>query len=163
MLAVIKTGGKQYNVRSGDTLAVEKLEGKAGDVVVLDNVLAIVDGKKTTLGADKAKVAAEILEQKKDDKVIVFKKKRRHNYRRMKGHRQQITVIRIGDIALDGNVSTKAAAKPAAEKKAPAAKKPAAKPAAKKTETKAAADKKPAAKKAPAKKPAAKKSTKKDA
>lgn len=166
MLAVVKTGGKQYKVKSGDVLKVEKLAGNAGDVVALDNVLAIVDGGKTELSADKlskAKIGAEILAQAKEDKVIIFKKKRRQNYRRKNGHRQQLTTIRIGDIALDGNVKTSVApAKPAAKKeakpetegkaapaaKAPAKKAEAAKPAAKKTET---ADKKPAAKKAPAK------------
>ncbi len=163
MLAVVKTGGKQYKVASGSVLKVEKLEGGVGDVVALAGVLAIVDGGKTELSADKlekARIGAEILAQGKEDKVIVFKKKRRQNYRRKNGHRQQLTTIRIGDIALDGNVKTSSApksaakkeAQPAAEKKAPAAKKEVKAEAKPEVAKKApAAAKKPAAKKAPAK------------
>lgn len=173
MLAVIKTGGKQYKVASGDVLKVEKLAGNVGDVVALESVLAVIDGAKVELTADKlskAKVGAEILRQAKDKKVIIFKKKRRQNYRRKNGHRQELTTIRIGDIALDGNIKTvaapaksaaKKAEKPAAEEK-PAKKTEAAKPAAAKkvTPAKPAAEKKAAA---PAKKPAAKKADAKPA
>jgi large subunit ribosomal protein L21 len=124
MYAVVKTGGKQYRVAKDDVIAVEKLEGNAGDAVELDQVLAMDDGKGLTVGAplvDGARVAATVLEQKKDDKVVIFKKKRRKNYRRTRGHRQQITVIRITDILAKGE---KAAAAPAkADADAPAAKK----------------------------------------
>lgn len=167
MLAVIKTGGKQYKVTSGDVLSVEKLDGSVGDVLALDGVLAIIDGGSTELSADalaKARVGAEILRQGKADKVIVFKKNRRQNYRRKNGHRQQLTTLRIGDIALDGAIKTsQAAPKPDAKKaEQPEAKaaapKAASKPVAEKAEKKAAAPKKPAAAKTPAeKKPAAKK------
>ena len=160
MYAVVETGGKQYRVTAGDVISVEKLEGKAGEKITLDKILSAYAGSTIKLGAPtvaKATISAEIVEQKKDDKVIVFKKKRRHNYRRMKGHRQNVTVLRVADITIDGKkTSAPAAAKPAA-KKADAPKKVEAKKApAKKAAPKAAAAKKPAAKK-----PAAKKSDKK--
>ena len=92
MFAVIRTGGKQYSVKSGDVISVEKLEGNAGDKVKFDDVL-MLDGK---LGG--GSVSAEIVSQFRDDKVIIFKKKRRHNYRRKKGHRQYLTEVKITDI-----------------------------------------------------------------
>ena len=101
MYAVVKTGGKQYRVAKNDVLTVEKLEGDAGTTIELDNVLAMDDGKGLTVGAPSlpgAHVTAEVLEQKKGDKVVIFKKKRRKNYRRTRGHRQQLTVIRVTDI-----------------------------------------------------------------
>lgn len=98
MYAVIKTGGKQYRVTTGDVLKLEKLEGQTGETIKFDQVLAVGDkiGTPTVKGAS---VSAEILDQKKDTKVLVFKKKRRQNYRRKKGHRQQVTIVRIKDIA----------------------------------------------------------------
>lgn len=176
MYAVVKAGGKQYTVREGDSFAVNKLEGAAGDSITLD-VLALGSDKGLVTDAAavaKASVSATIAKQGKDEKVIVFKKKRRHNYRRKIGHRQMISTLEITSINADGAKAPakKAAAKPAAaeEKKAeskPAAKKaapkkdaadkPAAKKAAPKKDT---AAKKPAAKKPAAKKPAAKKEDK---
>ncbi len=97
MFAVIRTGGKQYSVKSGDVISVEKLSGKEGDKVEISEVL--VAGSK--IGApllSGAKVMAEIVKQFRDDKVIIFKKRRRHNYRRKKGHRQYLTDIKITDI-----------------------------------------------------------------
>ena len=137
MYAVVKTGGKQYRVSKNDILQVERLAGDAGDVVTLDEVLMLADGSNVTVGApmiDGASVAAEILEQKRDKKIIVFKKRRRQNYRRKAGHRQHLTILKVTDILTDG-----AKPKPAAKKAAPKAEKPAEK----KTEPKAAA--KPAA------------------
>ncbi len=98
MFAVIKTGGKQYRVAKDDVIVVEKLPGEAGATVKLDEVLVVGEkiGTPTVAGAA---VTATVLEQGKGDKVIVFKKKRRQNYRRKKGHRQQLTVLRITDIA----------------------------------------------------------------
>ena len=158
MYAVIRTGGKQYKVAKNDVIAVERLSGEAGDVIALDEVLLLGDGANATIGTPLvggACVAAEVLEQGQADKVLIFKKKRRHNYRRKRGHRQEITVLRVTDILTEGKRpeprarAETAEAKPAAEKK-PAAKKAAAK--------KAAAPKaKAAAPKAPAKKAAAKK------
>ncbi len=98
MFAVIKTGGKQYKVAKNDVIVVEKLAGEAGETVTLDEVLMVGDkiGAPTVAGAS---VSATVVDQTKGDKVIVFKKKRRQNYRRKKGHRQQLTVLRITDIA----------------------------------------------------------------
>lgn len=93
MFAVLRTGGKQYKVASGDVLSVEKLEGNVGDKVELTDVL--MSGSKIGAGA---KVLAEIVRQFRDEKVIIFKKRRRHNYRRKKGHRQYLTEIKITDI-----------------------------------------------------------------
>ncbi len=97
MFAVIRTGGKQYSVKSGDVIDVEKMDGNAGDKLEITEVL--VAGAK--IGAPLlagAKVLAEIVKQFRDDKVIIFKKRRRHNYRRTKGHRQYLTQIKITDI-----------------------------------------------------------------
>jgi len=176
MFAVIRTGGKQYRVAPNDTIEIEKIAGEPGDIVELADVILLggeggpKTGSPTIAGAS---VAAEVIEQKRADKIIVFKKKRRQGYRRTAGHRQMLTSVRITEILTDGKKPSKAAAKPApkkaetkvaakpAAKKAeakPVEKKAAAKPAAKKAEAKPAA-KKPAAKpaaKAPAKKAAAK-------
>lgn len=159
MYAIVKTGGKQYRVSAGDEVTVEKLAGETGDKVALSDVLAVNDGKATTIGAPLVKdavVNAEIVAQGKGDKVIIFKKKRRHNYRRKLGHRQEQTVLKILDINGKGEApAKKEAAKPAA-KKADAA------PAEAKKEAKPAAKKETAAKKPAAKKPAAKKAEKKE-
>jgi large subunit ribosomal protein L21 len=171
MFAVIKTGGKQYRVAKDDVIAVEKLEADPGATIELTDVLMVGDDKAQTTGTplvEGATVAAEVVKQDRSAKIIVFKKKRRKDYRRTKGHRQQVTVLRITDILTDGKKPAKKAAakKPATkEEPKPAAKtedKPAAKPAAKpKAEAKPAAkpkaEAKPAAKKPAAKKPAAKK------
>ncbi len=94
MYAVIKTGGKQYRVASGDVIKVEKLVGEEGSEIVFNEVLALGDkvGKPFVEGAS---VKATVLKQAKADKVIVFKKKRRQNYRRKNGHRQNITIVKI--------------------------------------------------------------------
>ena len=98
MFAVIKTGGKQYKVAKDDVIAVEKLAGEAGKSVEIKDVLMLSDGGKVELGSPTlagAKVKAEVLKQFRDDKVIVFKKRRRKNYRRKKGHRQELTMLKI--------------------------------------------------------------------
>ncbi len=94
-IAIFQTGGKQYRVKQGDIVKVEKLnaEGK----VEFDQVL-MLDDKVGTPFVDGAKVVAEVVEQKRTDKVLVFKKKRRQNYRRTHGHRQYITVLKITEI-----------------------------------------------------------------
>ena len=178
MFAVIRTGGKQYRVAPNDIIEVEKIAGKPGEIIELSEVLLLGgDGPKTgspTIAG--ALVAAEVVEQTRGDKVIVFKKKRRKNYRRKKGHRQELTALRITEILTDGKKPSKAAVKPEpkrAEKKPEPAKaekvdkEPAApkkaepKKAAAKKETKPA--RKPAAKpaKTAARKPAAKPAKKK--
>lgn len=120
MYAVVKTGGKQYRVSKDDILRVERLPGEAGDVVTLDDVLMVGDGGDVTVGAPKvdgAAVAAEIIEQMRDKKIIVFKKRRRQNYRRKKGHRQHLTVLKVTEILTGGAKPKPAAKKKAAEKK----------------------------------------------
>ncbi len=97
MYAVIRTGGKQYKVTSGDVVKIEKIAGNEGSEVVFNEVLACDDTIGTPLVAG-ASVKATILKQAKDAKVIVFKKKRRQNYRRKNGHRQQITLVKITDV-----------------------------------------------------------------
>ncbi len=101
MFAVVKTGGKQYKVASGDVIKVEKLEAEAGATVELDQVLMVGGEGSLTVGAPLvagAKVAAEVLEQTKGPKVISFKKRRRKNSRRTRGHRQPVTVLRVKEI-----------------------------------------------------------------
>jgi large subunit ribosomal protein L21 len=97
MFAIVRTGGKQYRVAAGDKIAVEKIDGAAGDTVSLDDVLIASDGGALT-DAGKIKVSAEIVAQAKGEKVIVFKKRRRHNYRRRNGHRQRHTILKIVSI-----------------------------------------------------------------
>ena len=100
--AVIRTGGKQYRVTPNSVLKVEKLEAEAGATVTFHDVLAVGSEAGLTLGAPTvpgASVSATVLEQARGDKIIIFKKKRRQNYRRKRGHRQHLTVLRIGDIA----------------------------------------------------------------
>lgn len=141
MFAIVRTGGKQYRVAAGDKIAVEKIDGEAGDTVSLGDVLLAGDGGEVK-DAKGLTVSAEIIAQTRGEKVIVFKKRRRHNYRRRNGHRQSLTLLRIlavGEAKKAGpkkEAAPKEAAAPAAtEAKADApAKKPAAKKAAPKKE-----------------------------
>jgi large subunit ribosomal protein L21 len=99
--AVVKTGGKQYRVAQGDIVKVEKLEGQIGDKVDLSEVLFIGGNGEAKIGmptVTQAKVTAEIVDQSKAKKVIVFKKKRRKGYSRKRGHRQQLTILKIVEI-----------------------------------------------------------------
>ncbi len=101
MYAVIKTGGKQYRVAANDQLEVERLDGAAGSTVEFAEVLMVGEGDTVKVGrplVDGAKVTAELVEQKRGPKLIAFKKRRRKNSRRKKGHRQDLTVVRITDI-----------------------------------------------------------------
>ncbi|MCO4317507.1 50S ribosomal protein L21 [Phyllobacterium sp. 21LDTY02-6] len=149
MFAVIKTGGKQYRVAANDLLKVEKVTGNAGDIVEFPEVLVVGVGADATIGApvvEGALVTAEVVEQGRARKVIAFKKRRRQNSKRTRGHRQELTTIRIAEILTGGaKPSKKAAEKPA--KKA----EPKAEAAAEATETKAAPKAKAAPKKAAAK------------
>jgi large subunit ribosomal protein L21 len=130
MFAIVRTGGKQYRVAAGDKIVVEKLAGAAGDTVTLSDVLFAGDGGESK-STDGLTVSAEIVAQAKADKITVFKKKRRHNYRRKRGHRQQLTILKI--VAIGGKKAEKKADKAEA---APAAKAEAA-PAAKAEKAKA--------------------------
>lgn len=173
MFAIVRTGGKQYRVAAGDKIAVEKIDGEAGDTVSLGDVLLAGDGGEVK-SADGLVVSAEIIAQTRGEKVIVFKKRRRHNYRRRNGHRQSLTLLRILAVGEAKKAAPKKEAAPTAEA-APATEAKAAAPAkeapAKAAPAKEAAPKKAAAPKAeaaekaaPAKKPAAKKAApKKDA
>ncbi|WP_338547979.1 50S ribosomal protein L21 [Roseovarius phycicola] len=171
MFAVLKTGGKQYKVQSGDMLRVEKLAADAGEKVQFNEVL-MLGGDKPVVGAPfvaGAAVQAEVVDQIKGDKVIHFvKRRRKHGSKRTKGHRQQLTVLRVTDIlekggdksgvkAAMGAGSVAAVAVAAAE-----AKKPAKKAEPKKAETKKA-EPKAEAKMAEPKKAAPKKAAKVEA
>ncbi|GJL84761.1 MAG: 50S ribosomal protein L21 [Micavibrio sp.] len=101
MFAVIKTGGKQYKVQKDDKIKVEKLDVEEGGSIDLDEVLFVGDGKTTKIGDPLVKgatVAAKIVAHVRGPKITIFKKKRRQNYRRKKGHRQDLTLIQITDI-----------------------------------------------------------------
>jgi large subunit ribosomal protein L21 len=102
MYAVIKSGGKQYRVKAGQTVRLEKLTGETGSKVELGGVLMVEDGGKLQTGSplSNAKVEATILETDRADKVIVFKKKRKKQYRRTRGHRQSFTAVRIEKISV---------------------------------------------------------------
>ena len=105
MFAIIRTGGKQYKVASGDVIAVEKLAGEPGATLELAEVLMVGDGADISTGTPLvagATVSAELVEHRRADKIIVFKKKRRQNYRRKNGHRQHQTVLRITEIRAGG-------------------------------------------------------------
>ena len=172
MFAVMKTGGKQYKVQSGDMLKVEKLAADAGEKIQFNEVL-MLGGDKVVVGAPLvagAAVQAEVVDQIKGDKVIHFvKRRRKHGSKRTKGHRQQLTMLKITEILASGGdksgvkaavgagsvaavaVAATEAKKPAkkAEKKAePKAEKKAAPKAEKKAEAKKAAPKKAAKAKA---------------
>jgi large subunit ribosomal protein L21 len=105
MFAVLKTGGKQYKVAKDDIFLVEKLAGDAGDTVEFGEVL-MLGGDPVTIGApliEGALVRAEVLEQTKGPKVVSFKKRRRkHSSQRKRGHRQQLTRVRIVEIVASG-------------------------------------------------------------
>ncbi|MDP4033155.1 MAG: 50S ribosomal protein L21 [Pseudorhodobacter sp.] len=114
MFAVLKTGGKQYKVQAGDILRVEKLAAIAGDKVQFNDIL-MVGGESPTIGAPLvagAAVQAEVIAQIKADKVIHYvKRRRKHSSQRTKGHRQQLTLLRVTDVLASGaDVSGVAAA-----------------------------------------------------
>lgn len=103
MYAVIRTGGKQYKVAPDDVLQIEKIEGAAGDSVSFSDVLMVAGEAGPQFGTplvSGAVVSAEVVEQGRGPKVIIFKKKRRQNYRRKRGHRQDLTTVRITGITV---------------------------------------------------------------
>jgi len=162
MYAVVKTGGKQYRVAKDDKILVEHIDAEEGQTITLDKVMMLGDGDKVTIGApvvENASVEAEVLSQTRGPKLIIFRRKRRKNHRRIQGHRQDLTLLKITDISSSGKKAAAPKAAPkAAVKKADApkaeAKAEAKKPAAKKAAAPKASAKKPAAKKAAAKKKA---------
>jgi large subunit ribosomal protein L21 len=106
MYAIVETGGKQYRVKPGDTVAVERLSGEPGDTLDLDRVLLVAGNDDLArVGAPRiegAVVRAEVVEQFRGQKIIVFRYKSKVRYRRKTGHRQSLTRLRITDILLDG-------------------------------------------------------------
>jgi large subunit ribosomal protein L21 len=167
MYAIVKVGGRQFRVASGDSIVVDRLSAKEGDKLNLEPLLFRPDGNKAAVfeGADleKVKVEATVSGHERGKKIHVLKFKPKRGYKRRTGHRSDLTRLEIGEIkqltrkpaaASKGADAGAGATKAAATKAAPQRKAPARKPAAKKT---AASASKPAAKKPAAKKPAAKK------
>jgi large subunit ribosomal protein L21 len=155
MFAVIKIGGKQYRVAAADVITVAKLNAEPGQSITFDNVLMLTGERGTQIGAPAvagATVAGEVVEQARGPKVIAFKKRRRKNSRRKRGHRQDLTVVRITEILTGGAKPAlrASAAAPATESVAAAASEPAPAPAAETAPPAAEA-----AEAAPAKKPRA--------
>jgi large subunit ribosomal protein L21 len=102
MYAVIKAGGKQYRVASGEKLKIEQIAADVGAEIVLDQVLMVADGEAVTLGTPLlagARVKAKVVAQGRGDKVRIFKMRRRKHYRKSQGHRQNYTEIEILGIA----------------------------------------------------------------
>ena len=124
MFAVIKTGGKQYQVAANDQIEVELLAGAPGDMVTFEEILLVGGDAGVTVGAPLvagATVSAEIIEQFRTRKILVFKKRRRQNSKRSRGHRQSLTLVRINEILTDGaKASGKKATKAKAKVAAPA-------------------------------------------
>ena len=149
MYAVIRAGGKQYKVAPGDVIRVEKMNGTDGQVEFGDVLAVSAEAGSVIRPGGEARVAGEIVDQGRGDKVIVFHYKRKKQYKKLRGHRQDFTAVRITEIAYDGQ-SFKAPELPKKEKKVKAAA----------AEHAAEASPKPAKKKkAAAKKAAAKKTT----
>ena len=120
MYAIVATGGKQIKVAAGDVVSVEKLDAAVGESVSFD-VIFLADGEEITVdpaALASAKVTGEVIEQFKGEKAIIFKFKKRKGYKRLKGHRQLLTKVRITDVAAAGAKpkAKKAPAKKAAEK-----------------------------------------------
>ena len=110
MFAVIRTGGKQYRIKVGEILAIEKLDTEKGQKVIFDQVLLIEDDEDTLIGTpiiEKAQVIGQVIENFKDKKVVVFKKKRRKQYRKKTGHRQELTRVKIEEIIPDVGAAKK--------------------------------------------------------
>jgi large subunit ribosomal protein L21 len=111
MFAVIKTGGKQYSVAAEDVITVMTLSGAPGDAVTFDSVLMLVDGEAARFGApfvEGAKVTGTIVDQKRGPKVLAFKKRRRQNSKRKRGHRQDLTVVKITGVVPGESKTTSA-------------------------------------------------------
>ena len=118
MFAVIKTGGKQYKVAADNKITVMALPGEAGARIVFNEVLALFDGATNHVGAPRvegASVVGEIVAQTRGPKVIAFKKRRRKNSKRKRGHRQDLTIVRVTDILTGGESQAKAEAPSASE------------------------------------------------
>ena len=120
MFAVIKTGGKQYKVFEEDVVRIEKLDAKTGSKIAFDNVLMVGDSTSSTIGTplvEGASVAGTVMEQGRDGKILVFKRKRRQGYRRLKGHRQHVTLVKITSITTNDKKASPSKGKAAAKDK----------------------------------------------
>jgi large subunit ribosomal protein L21 len=150
MYAVIKTGGKQYRVREGDTLRVEKLAEEAGAKIQFDQILMVGEGDNVTVGTpyiSGSQVSATVVRQGRGDKIKVVKFKRRKNYLRQNGHRQSFTEVEITGIGGAGKAAAKSEAKSAPKAEPKSEEKPKAEPkAAAESEAKAPAEAKAKAK-----------------
>ncbi len=101
MFAVIKSGSKQFKVEAGSIINIDQIEGEAGQKITFDHVLLVANGDDVKIGQPTVKgasVEGEIVDHKRDKKVIIFKKKRRQGYSRKKGHRQNLTTIKVSGI-----------------------------------------------------------------
>jgi len=119
--AVLKSGGKQYKVSAGDVILVEKILGESGSKITFEDIVMMGEGAQIHIEEAELKTASvtgEVIEQTRGPKLIIFKKKRRQNYRRKKGHKQDLTAIRIKSIDLKKSVAKKVveAKKPAVKK-----------------------------------------------
>ena len=101
MLAVIRSGGKQYSVESGTVIKTEKVVGEVGDVIEMSDVVMCDDGGVVRYGANSCQVKARVLKQCRDDKIIVFKYRRRKDSRTKNGHRQSISILKIEEISIN--------------------------------------------------------------
>ncbi|QBR71257.1 50S ribosomal protein L21 [Beijerinckiaceae bacterium] len=118
MFAVIKTGGKQYSVTAEDTITVMTLVGEPGDTVTFDDVLMLSQDGVPAFGApfiEGASVTGQIVEHKRGPKAIAFKKRRRQNSKRKRGHRQDLTLVRITEFVTGGAKPTAKSASAAGE------------------------------------------------
>ena len=145
MYAVVKTGGKQYRVQKEDVVLVEKLNANDGDQLVLSDVLMVGDGKKVTLGTpliNDAAVMAQVIRQTRGPKITMIYKRRRKNSRRKQGHKQDLTLLKIIDIAETGGskLSPKKATSKTTEKKTKVESKPKTEPKSKVVEEKVKKD-----------------------
>ena len=145
MYAVVKTGGKQYRVQKEDVVLVEKLNANDGDQLVLSDVLMVGDGKKVTLGTpliNDAAVMAQVIRQTRGPKITMIYKRRRKNSRRKQGHKQDLTLLKIIDIAETGGskLSPKKATSKTNEKKTKVETKPKTEPQSKVVEEKVKKD-----------------------
>ena len=179
MYALVKTGGKQYRVSKDDVILVERLPAKEGEQIILNDVVMLGDGDECTIGTPRvngAGVKATVVRQTRGPKIVIFRRKRRKNHRRTQGHRQDLTLLKIIEIAKDvknlkitkpevktspkRSSAPEAAAKDAVHAKKVAAKKSASKTVpTKKAPTKKVVAKKSASKTTTAKKQASKKTT----
>jgi large subunit ribosomal protein L21 len=102
MYAVIRTGGKQYRVAPGDVVRIEKVSAEVGNAVEFRNVLAFSDGSSPIVGTPEGKVLGTVISEGRGDKILVFHFKRKKQYKKLQGHRQAFTAVRINSIEVNG-------------------------------------------------------------